>query len=175
MCWLARGTHWTHSSETTRTPAGHEWNNFTHTANELVTVVEGRMRLTFFDTDHYILEPGGEAGRPWEWLPPWFVVVHGMGKTYSATQATICCQSRPAALPCQPCPTAFPCQPRPHPTTPDEIFIPAGVPHSTKNIAAVNSKWFYVSGGAVWIESHRRAGGSRQTCRHGPPPGCPSH
>ncbi len=43
-----------------------------------------------------------------------------------------------------------------HPHAPDEIFIPAGVPHSTKNIAAVNSKWFYVSDGhclvvfAIW-------------------------
>ena len=39
--------------------AGHEWNNFTHTANELVTVAEGRMRFTFFDCDHHLLEPGG--------------------------------------------------------------------------------------------------------------------
>lgn len=45
-------------------PAGHEWNNFTHTANELVTVVEGRMRFTFFDTDHFVLEPGGAVGFP---------------------------------------------------------------------------------------------------------------
>ena len=44
--------------------AGHEWNNFTHTANELVTVVEGRMRFTFFDSDHFILEPGGAVGFP---------------------------------------------------------------------------------------------------------------
>jgi hypothetical protein len=35
--------------------AGHEWNNFTHDANELVTVVQGRMRSTLFE-----LEPGGE-------------------------------------------------------------------------------------------------------------------
>lgn len=27
----------------------------------------------------------------------------------------------------------------------DELFIPAGVPHSTKNIASTPSKWFYVS------------------------------
>jgi quercetin dioxygenase-like cupin family protein len=29
----------------------------------------------------------------------------------------------------------------------DEIFIPAGVPHSTKNVASGDgySKWFYVS------------------------------
>lgn len=25
-------------------PPGHEWNNFTHECNELVTVAEGRMR-----------------------------------------------------------------------------------------------------------------------------------
>lgn len=31
----------------------------------------------------------------------------------------------------------------------DEILIPAGVPHSTKNIAATNSKWYYVSAG-MW-------------------------
>ncbi|KAI7845773.1 hypothetical protein COHA_000687 [Chlorella ohadii] len=83
--WAAQGFHCGCMID----PPGHEWNNFTHTANELVTVVEGRMRFTFFDTDHFILEPG------------------------------------------------------------DEIFIPAGVPHSTKNIAAVKSKWFYGYDGAA--------------------------
>lgn len=39
-------------------PPGHEWNNFTHEANELVTVVEGRMRFTLLD-EAFELEPGG--------------------------------------------------------------------------------------------------------------------
>lgn len=36
-------------------------------------------------------------------------------------------------------PPPSPCPP------PDELFIPAGVPHSTKNVAAVPSTWYYVS------------------------------
>lgn len=80
--WAAQGFHCGCMVD----PPGHEWNNFTHTANELVAVVEGRMRFTLLD-DSFELEPG------------------------------------------------------------DEIFIPAGVPHSTKNIASTNSKWYYVSGG----------------------------
>lgn len=39
-------------------PPGHEWNNFTHEANELVAVVEGRMRFTLLD-EAFELEPGG--------------------------------------------------------------------------------------------------------------------
>lgn len=43
-------------------PPGHEWNNFTHTANELVAVAEGRMRFTLLD-DSFELEPGGALRR----------------------------------------------------------------------------------------------------------------
>ncbi|EFN52459.1 hypothetical protein CHLNCDRAFT_138777 [Chlorella variabilis] len=69
-------------------PPGHEWNNFTHDANELVAVVEGRMLFTLLD-DSFELDPG------------------------------------------------------------DDIFIPAGVPHSTKNIAATASTWAYGYDGAA--------------------------
>lgn len=82
--WAAQGFHCGAMID----PPGHEWNNFTHEANELVAVVEGRMRFTLLD-EAFELEPG------------------------------------------------------------DEIFIPAGVPHSTKNIACTNSKWFYGYDGAA--------------------------
>lgn len=82
--WAAQGFHCGAMID----PPGHEWNNFTHEANELVTVVEGRMRFTLLD-EAFELEPG------------------------------------------------------------DEIFIPAGVPHSTKNIGSANSKWFYGYDGAA--------------------------
>jgi quercetin dioxygenase-like cupin family protein len=40
--WAARG----YSCETFVDPPGQEWNDFVHRTNELVTVLEGRLRLT---------------------------------------------------------------------------------------------------------------------------------
>ena len=91
-------------------PPGHEWNNFTHDANELVAVVEGRMLFTLLD-DSFELDPGGvPLNRPY----PVAALPHA--------------HTPAAGLPC----------------TADDIFIPAGVPHSTKNIAATASTWAYV-------------------------------
>ena len=79
-------------------PPGHEWNNFTHDANELVAVVEGRMLFTLLD-DSFELDPGGvPLNRPY----PVAALPHA--------------HTPAAGLPC----------------TADDIFIPAGVPHSTK-------------------------------------------
>jgi quercetin dioxygenase-like cupin family protein len=44
-------------------PPGREWNDFVHAANELVTVVEGRLRMTIEDFE-VIAEPGDEVFIP---------------------------------------------------------------------------------------------------------------
>lgn len=65
-------------------PPGHEWNNFTHEANELVTVVEGRMRFTLLD-EAFELEPGGGLGATAAVLP-----------VKRAEAVTSCCAHRAA-------------------------------------------------------------------------------
>ena len=44
-------------------PPGREWNDFVHSCNELVTVVEGRLALKIVDKT-YIVEPGDEVFIP---------------------------------------------------------------------------------------------------------------
>lgn len=44
-------------------PPGREWNDFVHAANELVTVVAGRLALTIGD-EQVIAEPGDEVFVP---------------------------------------------------------------------------------------------------------------
>ena len=57
--WAARG----YSCDLFTDPPGREWNNFQHTTNELVTVVEGRLRL-LIGTDEIIVNPGDEVFIP---------------------------------------------------------------------------------------------------------------
>jgi quercetin dioxygenase-like cupin family protein len=44
-------------------PPGREWNDFVHSTNELVTVVEGTLRMTI-DGEELIAEPGDEVFIP---------------------------------------------------------------------------------------------------------------
>jgi quercetin dioxygenase-like cupin family protein len=44
-------------------PPGREWNDFVHSINELVTVVEGKLRLTIGGKE-FIAEPGDEVFIP---------------------------------------------------------------------------------------------------------------
>lgn len=44
-------------------PPGRAWRDFTHDSNELIAVVEGRLRLTLEEAD-MVLEPGDEAFIP---------------------------------------------------------------------------------------------------------------
>jgi len=44
-------------------PPGREWNNFVHSTNELVTVVEGRLELTI-EGESFIAEEGDEIFIP---------------------------------------------------------------------------------------------------------------
>ncbi|MGD9851151.1 MAG: cupin domain-containing protein [Nitrospirales bacterium] len=44
-------------------PPGKEWNDFVHTTNELVTVVEGKLRLTI-EGEAFIAESGDEVFIP---------------------------------------------------------------------------------------------------------------
>jgi mannose-6-phosphate isomerase-like protein (cupin superfamily) len=44
-------------------PPGREWNDFVHATNELVTVMEGRLKLTVGE-EEIIAEPGGEVVIP---------------------------------------------------------------------------------------------------------------
>ena len=59
--WRSRG----YSCHDFEDPAGQQWNDFTHACNEVVTVVEGRLRLIVEDR---ILElgPGDESFIPRE-------------------------------------------------------------------------------------------------------------
>ena len=57
--WGGRG----YSCEEFRDPPGREWNDFVHDTNELVTVVEGRLRMTIGD-EALIVEPGDEVVIP---------------------------------------------------------------------------------------------------------------
>ena len=44
-------------------PPGREWNNFVHSTNELVTVIEGKLRITI-DGNEIIAGPGDEVASP---------------------------------------------------------------------------------------------------------------
>ena len=57
--WRARGYDCQHFSD----PPGREWNDFTHPTDELVTVVEGKLRLAIGDRA-IELGPGDEAHIP---------------------------------------------------------------------------------------------------------------
>jgi mannose-6-phosphate isomerase-like protein (cupin superfamily) len=57
--WAARG----YSCDWFIDPPGREWNDFVHDCDELVTVAEGRLRMTIGDESH-IVEPGDEVFIP---------------------------------------------------------------------------------------------------------------
>jgi quercetin dioxygenase-like cupin family protein len=57
--WAMRG----YSCDEFRDPPGREWKDFVHDTNELVTVVEGRLRVTMGDQT-VVLEPGDELFIP---------------------------------------------------------------------------------------------------------------
>ncbi|HDP89544.1 MAG TPA: DUF465 domain-containing protein [Thioalkalivibrio sp.] len=57
--WQERG----YSCDGFADPPGQEWHDFTHSTNELVTVVEGRLEVSLHDMD-YTLEPGDELFVP---------------------------------------------------------------------------------------------------------------
>ena len=57
--WAARG----YSCGLFVDPPGREWNGFVHRTNELVTVVEGRLRLTI-SGENYDAGPGDEVFIP---------------------------------------------------------------------------------------------------------------
>lgn len=57
--WSQRG----YSCDVFIDPPGREWNNFIHSTNELVTVVEGRLRM-IIEEEEVIAEPGDEVFIP---------------------------------------------------------------------------------------------------------------
>ncbi len=57
--WSQRG----YSCDLFVDPPGREWNDFVHSTNELVTVVEGKLRLTI-EREELIAEPGDEVFIP---------------------------------------------------------------------------------------------------------------
>jgi quercetin dioxygenase-like cupin family protein len=57
--WNQRG----YSCDVFVDPPGREWNDFTHSTNELVTVVEGALRMTI-EEEELIAEPGDEVFIP---------------------------------------------------------------------------------------------------------------
>lgn len=57
--WCARG----YSCAAFVDPPGREWNDFVHSVNELVTVLEGRLEMTVGDAQ-VIVEPGDEVFIP---------------------------------------------------------------------------------------------------------------
>ncbi len=57
--WQARG----YSCERFTDPPGREWNNFVHDTNELVTVSDGRLELSF-GQQRIVVEPGDEVFIP---------------------------------------------------------------------------------------------------------------
>ena len=59
--WRQRG----YSYDVFIDPPGREWNDFVHSTNELVTVVEGRLQMTIED-EEFIAEPGDEVFIPKE-------------------------------------------------------------------------------------------------------------
>lgn len=59
--WRQRG----YSCDVFIDPPGREWNDFTHSTNELVTVVEGKLQMTI-EGEEIIAEPGDEVFIPKE-------------------------------------------------------------------------------------------------------------
>ena len=59
--WNQRG----YSCDVFIDPPGREWNDFVHSTNELVTVVEGKLCLTI-EGEEIIVEPGDEVFIPKE-------------------------------------------------------------------------------------------------------------
>ena len=57
--WSQRG----YSCDLFIDPPGREWNDFVHSSNELVTVVEGKLRMTI-EGGELIAEPGDEVFIP---------------------------------------------------------------------------------------------------------------
>lgn len=57
--WRARG----YSCDLFVDPPGREWNDFVHPVNELVTVLEGRLRMTVGNR-RVLVEPGDEIFIP---------------------------------------------------------------------------------------------------------------
>ena len=57
--WRRRG----YSCDVFTDPPGHEWNDFVHSTNELVTVKDGRLKLTI-DGEEIIAEPEDEVFIP---------------------------------------------------------------------------------------------------------------
>jgi mannose-6-phosphate isomerase-like protein (cupin superfamily) len=57
--WAERG----YSCDEFRDPPGREWNDFVHDTNELVTVIEGRLRVEM-DGQSGVLGPGDELFIP---------------------------------------------------------------------------------------------------------------
>ncbi|MEO8326614.1 MAG: cupin domain-containing protein [Nitrospirota bacterium] len=57
--WSQRG----YSCDLFVDPPGKEWNNFVHSTNELVTVLEGKLRMTI-EEEEIIAEPGDEVFIP---------------------------------------------------------------------------------------------------------------
>ena len=57
--WAERG----YSCDLFVDPPGRAWTDFIHSCNELVTVVEGRLRMTV-DDQEFVAEPGDEVFIP---------------------------------------------------------------------------------------------------------------
>ena len=57
--WHQRG----YSCDVFTDPPGREWNDFIHATNELVAVMEGKLKLTI-DGEEIIVEPGDEVFIP---------------------------------------------------------------------------------------------------------------
>ncbi len=57
--WRRRG----YSCDLFTDPLGREWNDFVHSTNELVTVMDGRLKLTI-GGEEIIVEPGDEVFIP---------------------------------------------------------------------------------------------------------------
>ena len=57
--WSARG----YSCDLFSDPPGREWNDFVHSTNEVVTVVEGKLLMSI-DGEEFIAEPGAEVFIP---------------------------------------------------------------------------------------------------------------
>lgn len=57
--WSKRG----YSCDIFIDPPGREWNNFVHSTNELVTVIDGKLRITI-EEEEMIAEPGDEVFIP---------------------------------------------------------------------------------------------------------------
>lgn len=57
--WRARG----YSCSVFTDPPGREWNDFVHDCNEVVTVMDGRLKLTI-EGETWLLAPGDEAFIP---------------------------------------------------------------------------------------------------------------